>query len=211
MLLHVLLANRNAWHSTTSQRYDGAEGLYLRLKSAKQAAEDLRKPGTWFSILEVPGLALRCEAGLVVTTDHHSRTPMGRWRPTSTPPALRIGTPIRQVIHDLGPNAPWAWNINDDSFITGTVRDLFVQDLKDSTFRIWDSSSAGSKYYLNWTSSEYSFQLDGIESICEAFASEHGGDDIAAATNRYFEARDAEYAQLSRTFRFPRPSWAHSA
>lgn len=209
--LYALLANRNAWHSTTSRVYNGPKGLYGSLDGAQQAAEGLRKPGTWFNILEVPGLAIRGESGLVVATEHHSRSPYGRWRNPRKMSPLRIGTPLGQALSSLGPGARWARDISRDSFISGVIRDPFVEDLTSEAFRLWESSPQGPRYYLDWRPSPHHLQRHGVDRICAHFHEVNSDADIALAGSRYFEARDKEWtSRLGSPLLYPRPRWAPS-
>ncbi|MEX0426054.1 hypothetical protein AB3X52_00365 [Nocardioides sp. DS6] len=206
--LYVLLANRNAWHSTTSRRYNGAGGLFGSLDAAQRAAEDLRKPGTWFKIMDAPGLALRGEGGLVVTAEHHSNTSFGAWDVEAGRQHLVIGTRLWDVVRALGTSGTWRRQTSEHSFITGILGDLFVEDLRGDWFQEWDSESRGSSYYLSWTEYRGDYKRDGVDAVRDAFIEVNGVDAVEEGERRYFAARDAEYTDtLGTGFRVPRPDW----
>lgn len=175
--LYVLLANRNAWHSTPSSRYRGASGLFGTAAGAKSAAEDLRKPGTWFRIMEVPSLAIRGGGRQWVTTEFHSRSPYGAWRSDRGSAAVRLGTPMGTVMSALGKGGSWRREISGHSFISGRI-DYELDAPMPATWAVWTSAPKGPDRCLDWTREAGSFSAGGVQAVREAFRQVNGPGEV---------------------------------
>ncbi|MCD9152938.1 hypothetical protein [Aeromicrobium duanguangcaii] len=173
---YVLLKNRNAWHSTTSRRYDGAEGLFTTSADAKHAAEALRSRGSWFTVLSVPAISLVAELGAMGLADHHALNSFGKWDREKGGAFLRVGTPLKQTLAAFEVDGLWRSRVNEHSLIAGTLERVTAHDLleQDPAWVSWDSYSHGSGYYMGWTERQNHYDTSAVESIRYQFESVNG-------------------------------------
>lgn len=111
----LLIAGRNAWHSTWVSRYRTTSAMFGDVKAAKRAAEPLRKQGTQFSVREVPALVLRSWASTLVLLDFHTENCFASYRPygtastdfwrglyqSPTPDPWRAGMSLKQAVDNF--------------------------------------------------------------------------------------------------------------
>ena len=72
--IHLLTARRNAWNSTILNHYSTSAPAYSTVFSARTAAEQQRKPGTYFEIDELPSLVFDLD-GLSLVVTHINASP----------------------------------------------------------------------------------------------------------------------------------------
>lgn len=77
--VYLLTERRNAWHDTLINRYSLNTATFTNIESAKRAAEDLRKAGSFFEIDEMQSLVLDLDKISLVVTHINASPPMRTW------------------------------------------------------------------------------------------------------------------------------------
>lgn len=176
---YVLTEQRNAWHSTLSSSYRGTAALHAYPNQAKAMAEEWRRQGTYFKILEVPCLWFLTETGSsLLITDFHGNEPF--WQCRNGLDGNRNLRPGRELISTLSP----IWSIDDghfgtawedpipdlDSILMG-VADRGVEPVRigEGDFATWQSESVGGAYVLSWTSTMNRYEASSAHRVARRF------------------------------------------
>ena len=159
--------SRNAWHSTWVGRHAFA-CLHTTIESAVSGAEQNRQRGSVHFIAEVPALALRSGAGIVVLVEHGSDEPFDNYvafAPPSTeecrflpcrerkPCYLVKGEKLDAVIDTFRPYSRFRQPYRRQSgfLVSGLPTDaVSLQPRSAGDYRTWKSISNGGYYALSW-------------------------------------------------------------
>lgn len=76
--IFYLIRGRNAWHATWVTHYSN-RCMHSDLRSAKLRAEELRGPGSTFTIREQPALCFSTSKGQVLVTEINNSIPLSTW------------------------------------------------------------------------------------------------------------------------------------
>jgi len=166
-----LTTQRNAWHSTTSNRYNSTTSTFLSKEEAEAAAENLRKMGSKFTIDEVPAIVITFLNGYILLAHINTNTPFEKYSLTSLPCNSRIvkrkqygclrsylhtGINVIEILQSFCWNSNF-WIKNQDnknsilSFLSLESSKKFCLLEKKESLKKYKSYSNGAKYYLGWT------------------------------------------------------------
>ena len=155
-LFHVV-AGRNAWHATWSERYtDGS--LHTTLSSAKEYAETKRVQGSLFEVIERPALQFQSNESSIFVTEINAKEPLSRLNLAELAKILSVlslNTMTLQQCSRLFRASSPLWGANyprEDSAILGFKRDKVALEpiTAASQFEISQSKSRGATYKLDW-------------------------------------------------------------
>lgn len=165
VLLYHSIYGRNAWHSTWVRKY--SEGsITTTLKDAKNYAERGRKPGSQFSIIELPAVEILSNEDTFFIVHINTQSPFkgcmtkkaldGLKNKTGAtkPGFLRSGSCLAQALYTLTPLSPY-WTENpgpkNSIIILNGSEDEKPSSLPSRKLIEWQSKTFGKKFYLGWT------------------------------------------------------------
>lgn len=165
VMLYYGIYGRNAWHSTWVKRY--TEGsITTTLTDAKLYAEKSRKPGSQFSIVELPAVEVVSDEETYFVVHINTLSPfkgcmtkkaLDRLKNkvgVTQPGFLRTGSCLAQALYTLTPLSPY-WTENPDPknsiIILNGSSDKKPPALPTRKLTGWKSKTFGKNFYLGWT------------------------------------------------------------
>ncbi|MGM7696836.1 hypothetical protein [Microbacterium sp. A84] len=172
--LYLTTRKRNAWHSTRVSHYRGETSLKSTWNEAAQAAEQWRKQGSEFVILEVPAVILHSEERRgailrVAITEFHSHNSFERWDLFNAR-LLSRGMRLGGAFIRLGHPAKWTGEApSEQSFVSGFLGDNEVVKRVTTKPKRWHSYPQGSDFLLGWQEQRGEYSPKGVQRIRRAF------------------------------------------
>lgn len=165
IILYNCIYGRNAWHSTWIKRYS-AGSITTTLADAKKHAENSRKPGSQFSIVELPAIEIVSNDDVFFVIHINTPSPfkgcmtkkaldgLKNKAGVTQPGFLQAGSCLAQALYTLTPLSPY-WTENPEPknsiIILNGSADEEPSSLPSRKLTGWQSKTFGKKFYLGWT------------------------------------------------------------
>lgn len=173
--LYYVTTGRNAWWSTWITRYSPG-CMHSTMDSAKAFCQARRVQGTVFYVHELPSIAFIAESRALVVSEINTESFLKRLdakRLTSITTVLPVSAmTLRQMAYVFRPESPlWPTDYpRQDSAIlsfcstSNTLAELSAKEELSS----YASNSAGSSYYLNWSTRPFAKDRSGLHGIASS-------------------------------------------
>jgi len=173
------------------------------MDSAARVAENWRKQGSEFVVIETPGIGLLTSGGLILSVDFHAAIPFDGLNLQVLSTMLRIGADPMRALTALSATGVWkSWDVAPDpnSIVQGFDPWISVDGspIDGSDYPAHRSFSDGSRYALGWRASSTSTSPHGVDGVVAAFQAQHPGYDQQYAIHEHNRLRESRVERLMR-------------
>lgn len=162
--------------------------MHADLQSAMAQVEEMRKPGSVFTIEQMPALSFQSAEGQLLVTEIDNSVPLSLWAKTKRgkPTEYQLNQDccrleqfmskrrrINSVFNALGDSTVFTGRLpcySNSVFVLGTSNTLSPCEDRGQRFKQWQSSSAGANFYLNWSESKAKQSGKAIRRVADALS-----------------------------------------
>lgn len=178
--VYHVIEGRNAWHSTWVVQYE-PNSFYSSLPAAKEYAENIRKSGSVFTIIEKPSLIIRSHKKTIIITEINHEKPLADHifaqsieylkNETFEDYRTRAGFLPDFIKGFMATSFGWQRKVQGKNLLTlqHDNPQLKINSLGPNLLAR-SSSSQGSHYYMSWLESNTKIQSDAVIKIAENLA-----------------------------------------
>lgn len=162
--------------------------MHDQITSAKERAENLREPGSVFTILEQPALAIQTEVGAALITEINTDTPLSLWtkgyRKARLPYKLNPqycglerlvspGSTVGNLLSAMNDREIFHHNLparSKNTFVLQSVQSDLPVENRRRRLKMWRSFAQGTDFYLGWNESAASRSGKAVRRVADALA-----------------------------------------
>ena len=183
--IYHIFRGRNAWHSTWVEHY--FEGcMHADLQSAMDQVEAMRKPGSVFTIEQMPAISFQSAKGQSLVTEIDNPVPLSLWAKTkrgkSTEHRLNQDCcrleqfmsklrRIHSIFNALGDSSVFIGRLpyySEKIFVLGTLNAISPGEDCGRRFKQWESSSVGANFFLKWSENTANLSGKAVRQVADA-------------------------------------------